>query len=126
MNKDGYRYKLLVKLTKCGDFWRMDASDYPKFINYIKHYFCECECISKAMSDNILYADLSEDDLMVIGAYYGIYSPDVDTLLLAEVYLDYINLPREPLFTIRLCIKNDFEKLYFISTKMILNRKSVF
>ncbi len=126
MNKHEDRCKLLVKLTKCGDFWRMDASDYPKFINYVKHYFRECECIPKAMSDNILYADLSEDDLIVIGAYYGIYSPHIGTLLLAEVYLDNINLPREPFFTIRLCIKTNFEKLCFISTKMVLNIKPVF
>jgi len=97
----------------------MEASDFPKFINYIKHYFRECECIPEVTSDNILYADLSEDDLTVIGAYYGVYSPDVDTLLLAEVYSGPIFLPISNLFTIRLCAKTNSEGIKFVSTRMI-------
>ena len=120
MNRHEDRCKLLVKLRRYGELWRMDASDYPKFINYIKHYFRECVCIPEAMSGNVLYADLSEDDLKVIGAYYGIYSPDKDTLLLAEVYPGFLNLYRENPFTIRLCIKTNLEQYFFVPTKMIL------
>ena len=67
----------------------------------------------------ILYADLSEADLKVIGAYYGIYSPDVDTLLLAEVYSGPLFLPITNLFTIRLCAKTNSEEIEFVSTRMI-------
>lgn len=119
MNRHEDRCKLLVRLRKYGEFWRMDASDYPKFINYIKHYFRVSECIPEVMSENILYADLSEDDLKVIGAYYGIYSPDVDTLLLAEVYSGPLFLPITNLFTIRLCAKTNSEEIKFVSTRMI-------
>lgn len=120
MNKHEDRNKLLVKLRKYGAFWRMDASDYSKFIIYIKRYFRECECISEAMSGNVLYADLSEDDLKVIGSYYGIYSPDEDTLLLAEVYSGFFDFYREKPFTIRLCIKTNLEQCSFVPAKMIL------
>lgn len=119
MNKHEERCKLLVKLTKCGDFWRMETSDYLKFINYIKNYFRECVCIPEAMFGNVLYADLSEDDLKVIGSYYGIYSPDVNTILLAEVYSDPLILPITNLFTIRLCVRSNSENLMIISTKML-------
>jgi hypothetical protein len=120
MNEHEDRYKLLVRLRKYGEFWRMDASDYRKFINYIKHYFRECECKPEAMSGNVLYADLSEDDLKVIGSYYGIYSPDKDTLLLAEVYSGFFDLYRGNPFTIRLCIKTNLEQDSFVLAKMIL------
>lgn len=120
MNKHEERCKLLVKLTKCGDFWRMEASDYLKFINYIKNYFRECVCIPEAMFGNVLYADLSEDDLKVIGSYYGIYSPDEDTLLLAEVYSGFFDLYKEKYFTIRLCMKTNLEQYSFVPAKIIL------
>jgi hypothetical protein len=119
MNKHEDRNELLVILRKYGDFWRMEASDFPKFMNYIKHYFREYEYILEAMSENILYADLSEEDLRVVSVYYGIFSPDVDTLLLAEVYSDPLNLTINNPFTLRICSKTNSESPDFISTKII-------
>ncbi len=119
MNKHEDRCKLLVRLRRCDDFWRMEASDFPKFLNYIKHYFRECGCISEAMSENILYADLSDDDLRVVGVYYGIFSLDVNTLLLAEVYSDPLILNINSPFSLRLYAKTNSESLNFVSTEII-------
>jgi len=112
-------HKLLVKLRRCGVSWRMDATDFSKFMNYVKHYFREYEYLEETMYDNLLYAEISEDGLDVISAFYGTFFPDANTLLLAEVYPGSLNLPRENPFILRLYVKTERKHSFFVPVKMI-------
>ena len=118
MNKQGDKYKLLIRLSKHDAFWRMDAEDYPKFMNYISHYFRECDRLSNDVSHKVIYAEIPEEEVGAVCSFYGVFSPDKDTLLLAELCPDYLNIPRENPFTLRLWVKAEEGQSYFIPARM--------
>jgi hypothetical protein len=118
MNKQDDKYKLLIKLSKHDAFWRMDAEDYPTFMNYICHYFRECNHLPENISHKVIYAEIPEEEVGTVCSFYGVFSPDIDTLLLAELCLGYLNYPREKPFTLHLWVKADEGQFYFIPARM--------
>lgn len=79
----------LLHLERRSTLWRMDRETFFRFMSYVSGYFEMCDSITNANAtlkyEDILYADISYENLKVVSVIFGRYFPNSDTLLLSPV-----------------------------------------
>lgn len=98
--------KLLLRLSKYDGFWRMDAENYSLFINYVSKYFQGCDCFLWSDKQDVIYAEIEEEELAKALPLFGAFSPDIESLILVMVFQGYLERPvLESSFTLRIWVK---------------------
>ena len=98
-----------MKLVRQGDHWRMDGKTFAKFISHVSGYFMSNEYMKDISVDDVLYADISSDDLYVVSAIFGAYSPNENTIILAPVHPGTFILPWLNYFQMSVCEKAEMD-----------------
>ncbi|BEG99378.1 hypothetical protein [Bacteroides sedimenti] len=113
--------KLLLRLNKYNDSWRMDAENFSLFQRYVENYFKNAICLYLSEDQGLMYAEIAEVELMKILPLFGTFSPDKETLILAMVFQGYDFRPvLENSFAIRLCMKTNNDSTRDISIMLKL------
>jgi len=100
-------------LEKLNDHWRMDGRMVGTFIDHVSHFFKLVDKPSSLDYDQISYAEISSDDLYMISAIFGAYSPDGVKMILAPVNPGTSILPWLGSFSLQLFEKNKDKEGYF-------------
>jgi hypothetical protein len=100
---NSYSYICLEKLN---DQWRLDGRMLGIFIDHVSHYFKLVNLPSSLDYNQFSYAEISSDDLYMISAIFGAYSPDGKNMILAPVNPGTSILPWLGSFSMQLFEKN--------------------
>lgn len=76
----------LIYLKKRGTFWRIDGKDYSLFIAHVCRYFEICGQLPDSMSKDLLYVEVSDNDLKMVYPIFGTHFPDKETMWLIDVF----------------------------------------
>lgn len=93
-------------LEKTDESWRMDGATFTQFMTHVSAYFKMSEHAQALNYENIAYADIGEDDLYVVSAIFGAYSPNERKMILAPVNPGSFILPWLNYFTLNICEKS--------------------
>lgn|GEM_PF-2263389 len=102
INKDTY-----LCLEKTDDCWRMDGATFNRFMSHVSGYFKMSDHSRDLKFENIQYADIAGDDLFVVSAIFGAYSPNERKMILAPVNPGTFILPWLNYFTLDVCEKSN-------------------
>jgi hypothetical protein len=86
--------------------WRMDGITFSRFMKHVSGYFGICGTIPDVLLDDILYAEIAGDDLNVVSAIFGGYSPDDDQIVMVPVHPETFILPSRNTFHLMVCEKS--------------------
>lgn len=98
-----------MQLVKNGDNWRMDGMTFHKFMSHVSGYFMAKDFSRDLSFEDVLYADISADDLYVVSAIFGAYSPNENTIILAPVHPGCFILPWLNYFQLNICEKAEMQ-----------------
>jgi hypothetical protein len=98
MNLDRY-----LCLEKMNESWRMDGATFTQFMRHVSSYFKTSNGSGEINFKNIEYADIASDDLFVVSAIFGAYSPNDKKMILAPVNPGTFILPWLNYFTLNVC-----------------------
>ncbi len=90
-------------LDKVLDNWRMDGQTFGRFLMHVSGFFKlqdDCESINLS---HIKYAEIAADDLYVVSAIFGAYTPNERKMILAPIDPGTFILPWLNYFTLNLC-----------------------
>jgi hypothetical protein len=96
-----------MQLVRKGNRWRMDGKTFCKFMSHVSGYFMTKDLDQDLSLDNVLYAEITSDDLYVVSAIFGAYSPNENTIILAPVHPGCFILPWLNYFQLKVCEKNE-------------------
>jgi len=92
-----------IYLDRLNAFWRMDSAMFQQFMIHVSRYFGISTIIKGFSPEQILFADISGEDLNTVSAIFGGYSPDENRILLVPVNPQKFILP----------IKNSFKLILY-------------
>lgn len=98
-----------MQLVRQDDYWRMDGKTFLKFMSHVSGYFMSKDFSQDIEFDDVVYADISADDLYVVSAIFGAYSPNENTMILAPVHPGCFILPWLNYFQMNICEKAEIE-----------------
>lgn len=98
-----------MQLVRQDDYWRMDGKTFLKFMSHVSGYFMSKDFSQDIEFDDVVYADISADDLYVVSAIFGAYSPNENTMILAPVHPGCFILPWLNYFQMNICEKAEME-----------------
>lgn len=85
----------------------MDGATFKRFMSYVSGYFASNDISGKIEDEDIIYAEISSDDLYVVSAIFGAYSPNEDTMILAPAHPGSFILPWINYFQMNICEKEN-------------------
>jgi len=81
----------------------MDGATFSRFMKHVSGYFKVSDGNQTINFGNVRYAEIGEDDLYVVSAIFGAYSPDSHKMILAPVNPGSFILPWLNYFTLDVC-----------------------
>lgn len=88
-----------IYLDRQNALWRMDSNMFVQFMSHVSDYFgINCND-SEFNPERVQYAEITGEDLNIVSAIFGGYSPDDNRILLVPVHPQRFILP----------IKNSFK-----------------
>lgn len=105
-----------IYLDRQNAFWRMDSSMFLQFMSHVSDYFGIGFNDTGYNPDRVQYAEITGEDLNIVSAIFGGYSPDENRILLVPVHPQRFILPIKNSFNV-FVHEEDSQELKSISLK---------
>ena len=97
-----------IYLHRQGASWRMETPMFAVFINHLNIYFKRSAPF--VSFENVLYAEISDQDLQVLGPIFGGHFLDDSKILLVPIFPENYLISRKECIHLTLTDKNSEEK----------------
>lgn len=89
-----------IYLDRQNAFWRMDSNMFLQFMSHVSDYFGVSCKDSVFNPERVQYAEITGEDLNIVSAIFGGYSPDENRILLVPVHPQRFILPIKNTFNV--------------------------
>ncbi|MDP4278055.1 MAG: hypothetical protein Q8914_10555 [Bacteroidota bacterium] len=90
-------------MEKSANCWRMDGATFNRFMEHVSGYFKISDGDQAIDFEDVRYVEIAEDDLYVVSAIFGAYSPNSHKMILAPVNPGSFIFPWLNYFTLNIC-----------------------
>lgn len=104
----GMGKELLLCLKRHKNNWRMDHETLSRFMSFAEVHFKIGDLMHSLDFDEVMYGELTPEDLRAACSVFGCYAPSEDTVYLVPVYSCMFITPWQKQFVLKL-YKNEEE-----------------
>lgn len=104
----------LVQMKREEGCWQVDRQNYPLLLDYLRLYFIEDAFSRITVPHAILYAEMEDEDFLMLSPLFGAVYADSERLVVKELHPLHYVVPWRDALTLRLCVAVSNDRRLFL------------